>query len=202
MKRQVVVIHGGDNFKNRKDCLAFLKKMPIDFGRFTGKKKDWKTNLREGLGRKFEVVLPIMPNAFDARYDEWEVWFKKVIPHLKNGVILVGYSLGGTFLAKYLAENNFPKKIRATFLVAACFDDKDADYSLADFGLPKSLAKLAKQGGEIFIYQSKEDPIVSFADFYKFKKALPNARAVAFKNKGHFNQERFPELARAIKNLF
>ncbi|MGC9603511.1 MAG: alpha/beta hydrolase [Minisyncoccia bacterium] len=201
MKKQVVVIHGGDNFKNRKDCLSFMKKQKIDFERFNGKKRGWKTNLRDGLGSKFELVLPIMPNAFDARYVEWRVWFKKVIPFLRNGAILVGHSLGGTFLAKYLSENKFPKKIRATFLVAACYDDKDADYSLADFTLPKSLAKLAKQGGEIFIYQSKDDPIVPFTDFYKYKKALPGARAVVFKNKRHFTQETFPELARAIKKL-
>jgi predicted alpha/beta hydrolase family esterase len=201
MKRQVVIIHGGDNFRNQKELLSFLKKMPINFEQFTGEKKGWKTNLREDLGKKFEVILPIMPNAFDARYAEWRVWFKKVIPFLKDGVILIGYSLGGTFLAKYLAENRFPRKIRATFLIAACYDDKHANYFLADFKLPRSLAKLAKQGGEVFIYQSKDDPVVPFADFYKFKKALPNARAVIFKNKRHFNQERLPELARAIKKL-
>ncbi len=200
MKKQVVVIHGGDNFDTYKEYIKFLKGFKLDSNRF--KRIGWKENLRKDLGRGFEVILPKMPNPTNARYLEWRIWFGKMVPFLKKDVVLVGHSLGGIFLAKYLAENKLPKRVRATFLIAAPFDDKGCDYSLADFIIPKSLAKLAKQGGEIFIYQSKDDPLVPFADFGKYKKALPGARAVAFKNKGHFGQERFPELVREIKKLF
>ncbi|MGC9611011.1 MAG: alpha/beta hydrolase [Minisyncoccia bacterium] len=199
MKKQVVVIHGGDNFDSYKEYIKFLKGFKIDFERF--KKRNWKESLRQELGRGFEVVLPKMPNPTNAKYLEWRIWFRKIVPFFKKDVILVGHSLGGIFLAKYLAENKFPKRIKATFLIAAPFDDKDADYSLVDFVLPKSLKKLEKQGGKIFIYQSKDDPVVPFADFGKYKKALPNAYAVAFKNKSHFSQEKFPELVREIKRL-
>jgi len=200
MKKQVVVIHGGDNFDTYKEYIKFLKDFEIDFERF--KRKGWKQNLQKGLGKNFEVVLPEMPNKTNARYLEWQIWFKKLVPFFKKDVVLVGHSLGGIFLAKYLAENKLPKKIRATFLLAAPFDEKDSDYSLVDFVLPKSMAKLAKQGGQIFIYQSNDDPVVPFADFYKYKTALPNATAVMFENRGHFGQEKFPELAKAIKKLF
>lgn len=200
MKKQVVVIHGGDNFNSYKEYIKFLKGYKIKFEKL--KRLSWKENLRQDLGRGFEVILPSMPNKTNARYFEWKIWFRKIIPFLKKDVVLIGHSLGGIFLAKYLSENKFPKKIRATFLVAAPYDEKDADYLLLDFKLPESLARLSKQGGEIFIYQSEDDHVVPFADFYKYKKVLPNAHAAAFKDKGHFGQERFPELARAIKKLF
>jgi len=199
MKKQVIIIHGGNAFNSYKEYIKFLKNFRIDFTRF--KKSGWKQKLQHDLGRNFEVILPKMPNPTNAKYFEWRIWFRKLIPFFKKDVILVGHSMGGTFIAKYLTENKFPKAIKATFLIAAQFDEKNTDSLLVDFALPKNLANLIKQGGKIFIYQSKDDPVVLFANFYKFKQALPNAHALAFKKRGHFNQEKFPELARAIKKL-
>jgi hypothetical protein len=116
-------------------------------------------------------------------------------------LILLGHSLGGIFLAKYLSENKFPKKILAIFLISAPYEDKDADYSLCDFILPKSLSRLQKQGDKIFLYHSKDDSVVPFADLEKYKQAIPGAKAVIFKNKGHFDQAEFSELIRNIRNL-
>ena len=200
MKKQVVVIHGGDTFSTYKEYISFLKNYKIDFGRL--KKRGWKEGLSEKLGRGFEVLAPKMPNARNARYFEWKIWFRKFLPHIRNRVVLVGHSLGGIFLAKYLSENRFPKKIKGVFLVAAPHDDKDSDHSLADFVLPRNLKRLEKQSGRIFIYHSKDDPIVPFTDFKKYVKALARARAAAFKNRGHFAQEEFPEIVKDIKSLF
>ena len=58
------------------------------------------------------------------------------------------------------------------------------------------------QGGRIFIYQSKDDPVVNVADARKYKTVLPEAALVLFNKKGHFNEEKFPELVRTIKKLF
>jgi predicted alpha/beta hydrolase family esterase len=200
MKKQVVIIHGGETFASQKEYLRWLKGMKVHLDRY--RRTGWKENIRNDLGKGFDVILPQMPNKTNARYAEWSIVFKKIAPLLQNNVVLVGHSLGGTFLAKYLAENKFPKKIRATFLIAAPFDDKNSDDSLADFALPKSLARLAQQGGKLFIWQSQDDPVVPFADFYKYVRSLPTAQTLAFKRKSHFNQEHFPELAQAIRKLF
>ncbi len=63
-----------------------------------------------------------MPNKTNAQFEEWKIWFEKFIPFLNDGVILVGHSLGGVFLAKYLSENKFPKKIGGVFLVSAVYE--------------------------------------------------------------------------------
>ncbi|OGF72515.1 hypothetical protein A2W54_02925 [Candidatus Giovannonibacteria bacterium RIFCSPHIGHO2_02_43_13] len=106
-----------------------------------------------------------------------------------------------SILAKYLSENDFQKKITATFLVSAPYDDANSEYSLADFKLPRNLIKLAKQSDKIFLYQSKDDPVVPFADLRKYKQALPSANTQIFENRGHFLQEDFPELTDAILKL-
>ena len=202
MKKQIVVIHGGNVFRTRKEYLRHLRNYKLDFERLTT--SGWKENLRGKLGKNFEVVLLKMPNPWTARYAEWEIMFKKVFSFLSKNPLLVGHSLGGIFLAKYLSLNIFPKKIRAAILVAAPYDKKsiDARYSLGDFALPKSLSRFEKQCGNIFIYQSTDDPVVPFVDAKKYQKALPTAKAILFKNKGHFGQSAFPELVAHIKKLF
>jgi len=156
-------------------------------------------NLIDELDGEFEVILPDMPNKINAKYLEWKIWFEKFIPYFEPEMILIGHSLGGTFLAKYLSENKFPKKIRAVFLVAAPFNVESAKDSLADFILAEDLNKIAEQTKNIFLYYSQDDPQVSFDNFKKYESKLKNSVSRIFKNKGHFRQETFPELVEDIK---
>ncbi|MEK7194592.1 MAG: alpha/beta fold hydrolase [Patescibacteria group bacterium] len=198
-KRQVVVIHGGDTFGTYNEYVAYLKSMAVDLARIM--QKDWRDSLQGKLGEEYQVILPKMRNHNNAKYSEWKIYFDKVASLLDDGVVLIGHSLGGIFLAKYLSENKFPKVVKATILVAPPFDDSDSAYDLADFDLPTSLERLQKQGGKIFLYCSKDDPYGLFKDFEKYKKALPNVAVRVFENRGHFNQPEFPELIEDIKSL-
>lgn len=197
MKQQVVVIHGGDAFEKYEDYLKYLKSSEIDLERL--KSKGWKSNLAEDLGSDFDVILPRMPNPMNARYSEWKIWFDKVVPLLDENIILVGHSMGGIFLARYLSENTLDKQIKAVFLVAAPFYPKDAPS--VDFFLPDSLDGLKEQADKIFLYHSHDDPVVPFEDVEKYKKELPDARIQIFEDHGHFNGEHFPELAEDIQKL-
>lgn len=126
------------------------------------------------------------------------------VHNLTDNIILLGGSLGAIFLAKYLSENDFPVKIKAVFLLAGPFDDKsrsDIDYTLGDFVLPESLEKFASQAGKIFLYHSKDDPVVPFADQGKYAAKLPSAEKVVFEDKGHFNLKEFPEIVEKIRSL-
>ena len=201
MKQQIIVIHGGETFNTYKEYLSSLKRLRIDFKRYQTERIGWKNTLGKKLGKRFEVISPDMPNKKNVKYLEWKIWFEKFIPYIKPNVILVGHSLGGLFLVKYLSENKFPKKISATILVAAPYDDRCSKYHSAGFILPKSLKKFQKQGGKVFIYQSKDDPFVPFSDFKKYQKNLKNSTCRVFTNKGHFNLESFPELVKDIKKL-
>jgi len=143
-----------------------------------------------------------MPNALNAKYFEWQIWFKKLFPFLNKEVILIGGSLGGIFLVKYLSENKFPKKIKGLFLVAPPFGDRDKKYSLADFNPKiKNLKNIEKQCTYINIYHSKNDPVVPFEDFLNYKKYLTKANFHEFKNREHFSQEKFPEIIKDIKKI-
>jgi len=170
MKQQIIVIGGGNTFETYKEYLSYLKKQRIDFERYRTEQNGWKKTLEKKLGRKFEVILIDMPNKANAKYAEWKIWFEKFIPHIKPKAIFIGHSLGGIFIAKYLAENKLVKKILAVFLIAAPYEPEDASDSLADFVLPRKLDKLEAQTENIFIYQSKDDPVVLFINSEKYRK--------------------------------
>lgn len=198
MKKQIVVIHGGDTFENQEAYLNFLKNYEIDIERYKISKDDWKPDLRQKLGSDYEVILPIMPNKTNARFEEWKIWFEKIIPFLNEEIILIGHSLGASFLVKYLSENNLPKKLKAVFLVSGVFDTDSDGYSLHSFSLPE---KLDLQTENIYLYHSKDDPVVPFSALENFAKIFPKAHARIFEDRKHINQEEFPELVQDIQNL-
>ena len=198
MKKQVLVIHGGDAFATYEEYLSFLRNYEVDLESL--KRKGWKEALQEKLGNEYEVIAPKMPNKSNAKYIEWKIWFEKYLPFVNDGVILLGHSMGGSFLAKYLSEEKFPKKIHATFLVSAPYDI-DEDRALVEFVPPDSLSLLEEQGGEVFLYHSKDDPLVPFGELEKYQRALPKARVHTFEDRGHFGQEEFSEIIQDLQSL-
>ena len=200
MKKQVIVIHGGDTYDTYEQYIAALKRDTLNWEKM--RLKRWKETLGEKLGRGFDVVAPRMPNSLNARYLEWDIWFRKFIPHMNREVILIGGSLGGIFLAKYLSENKFPKKIRGIFLIAPPFKGNNSKDPMADFILPKNMSRLAKYGNKVHLYHSTDDKIVHTLDFDRYLKALPQAQVRIFKDRGHFLGDKFPELVRDIKTLY
>lgn len=200
MKKQILVIHGGTTFDTYREYLSFLRKAKISLDDFRPR-SDWKDNLSKKLGKNFDVLQPSMPNKKNARYKEWKIWFDKIIPLLDKRIVIVGHSMGGIFLAKYLSENIVPRLIVATILVAAPYDNSTGNESLGDFKLPQSLIKFAKQSKKIYLIQSEDDPSVPFDNLEKYKKGLPDAKTVIFKDRGHFRQETFPEIVKLIKEF-
>ena len=198
MKKQVIVIHGGGVFANYKEYIAFLEKREINL-KYNG---DWKKYLGRKLGKDFEVIYPEMPNYSSARYLEWKIWFEKIFPFLEKKVVLIGHSLGALFLARYLSENKFPKKVLATILVAAPYDDKKSIARSAGFVLKKDLSKIQDQSEKLIFYHSRDDNDVPFECFEKYKKFLPEASFKEFKGRGHFRQKSFPEIVREIRKVF
>ena len=198
-KTQILMIHGGMTFKNRKDYLYFLKNREISIE----KKVRWSEDyLDKELGNNFEIIRPRMPLADNAIYEEWKIHFERYFPYLKNNIILIGNSLGGIFLSKYLSENKFPRKIMSTYLICAPFDNTPGgEYLVGGFNLKKDLSLIEKNSKNLYLLFSKDDDIVPVSHAKKYEKKLKNARIIIYKSKnGHFKVSKFPEIVKMIKN--
>jgi predicted alpha/beta hydrolase family esterase len=199
MRQQIFVIHGGDAFDVYEEWLTYLRSKEINLER--AKLRDWKARLEETLGEDFEVIFPRMPNSQNAKYEEWKIWFEKHIPFLHDGVILIGHSLGGVFLARYLSEETFPKSIKATLLIASPFDVDGGRPMQGGFCVGESLSKLKEQGGVVVLYHSQDDSVVAFSEMTKYSALLSSAELRVFEDRGHFNQEEFPEILEEIRAI-
>ena len=197
MKKQIVIIHGGNTFATQEEYLNFLRNYEINIERYKTDKDDWKPWIRKIL-QNFEVIIPQMPNKTNCQYEEWKLWFEKFIPFLNDEVILIGHSQGGIFLAKYLSENQFPKKIKAVMLVSAPYDKDSEGYPVLSFSLPPTLNL---QTENAYVYHSKDDPVIPFQALEQYQGHLPQANVRILEGRQHINQEEFPELLEDIIKL-
>ncbi len=202
MKKQVVFIHGGEAYSQYDAFLEHLRTCEID--PLAKPSSRWHKNLSEDLGSDFEVFSPRMPNTENAKYLEWKLWFERFIPLLKDGVVLIGHSLGGYFLVKYLLEEQFPVSIKALYLVATPFEpDTNGLEDGGDFHFEHgNVPKLAQMAQNIVIVHSADDFVVSVDHAYHYKEALPEAKFLLFQDRLHFWQESFPELITDIQSHF
>ncbi len=76
-------------------------------------------SLQELLGAAYQVHYPMMPNEADPEYEAYKTQIAKEIASLYGEIFLIGHSMGGTVLLRYLTEERVEKPIAGIFLVAA-----------------------------------------------------------------------------------
>lgn len=194
---QVVFIDGGMTFSNRENYLDFLKNSEVSLE----DEDTWNEGsyLEESLEN--EVVRVDMPCRDNARYEEWRITFENYIPLLSDQIILIGLSLGGTFLAKYLSENKFPKEIVSAYLIGTPYDDDLIGEELAgDFTINSELTLIEENCNNLTLMFSKDDDIVPLRHADKFREKLSDAEIITYESiNGHFQVRELPELIGKIK---
>ncbi len=198
-KIQIFLIHGGMTFRNKKDYLHFLKTREISIE----EKIRWSNEfLKKNLGKDFEIIKPSMPLPENAKYNEWKIHFERHFPQLRTNIILIGNSLGGIFLAKYLSEHEFPKRILSTYLICPPYDNSLPGEDLVGcFKLKSDLSLLEKNSKNLYLMFSKDDDVVPVSHAEKYRKKLKNAKIIIYKSKnGHFKISKFPEIIKMIEN--
>jgi len=197
-KPQIVYIHGGSTFGRRADYLKFLKNRPVS----TLERVRWSEAYFDGeLASRCEIIRPKMPCPERAVYADWKIHFERYIPLLRSNVILAGSSLGGMFLARYLAENRFPKRILSVYLVCPPFDNTLPGEELCGgFRLPRSLKLLEANCRRLTLCFSKDDTTVPVSHAAKYARRLKKAEMIIYESKnGHFKVAEFPELVKMIQ---
>ena len=199
MKKQIIVIHGGTTFPTYDAYIEHLTTLDIDIARLRYK-VDWKGTMAHDLGNDYDVLTPKMPNATNAQYKEWQLWFGNILTKIHGDIILIGHSLGGAFLLKYLSENTIKNKINALFLIAAPIESEKDEY-LGEFTKPDDTSNILHQTKKIYIMHSEDDKVVPYTQSQSLHKSIPGSELMTLQDYGHFNKEHFPELIKKIKSI-
>jgi predicted alpha/beta hydrolase family esterase len=182
MKRQVLFIQGGGDGAHEAD----------------GKLVD---SLRWALGPEYEVLYPRMPNEGSPDYASWKPCISQELDALDGEIVLVGHSLGGYFLARYLGEEyKGGRQILGVFLVSTPYPGGDDNWVYEGFTLPEDLAAKFPTGAAIFLYHSRDDESVPFTHVRLYAKEFPEATLRETRG-GHQLDEDLTAVAQDIKSL-
>ena len=198
-KRQFLYINGWNPKERFNSYYDFLHS--LEYNPFEEVFLSWNKTLGKKLWDEWEYFRAPFQERGYADYQAWKIMFEKMFPYLRDDVIIGAWSLGGTFIIKYLSENIFPVKIKRLIFVAAALHDSKQE-KLGSFTLNKqTISTITSQIGEIIVYHSRDDSIVPFSDFEMMKVYFPEATFREFTDKGHFYLEaELPEIIEDIKS--
>jgi predicted alpha/beta hydrolase family esterase len=155
-------------------------------------------SLQAALGSDYDVQFPRMPKESNPEYLSWKTEIGRRLDRLRGEPLLVGHSVGGAMLLKYLSETKVDGPVAGLFLLAAPFIGADEkwqdDAAQIDFS---NISEMPRT----FLYHCHDDEIVPFSHLALYCGKVPSAKVRAFRNGGHQFRNRMAEIALDIKNL-
>lgn len=146
----------------------------------------WLKDRLEKLG--CNVIIPHFPTPENQSLENWFKILKEYTKHYNKNTILIGHSLGGSFLLRAL--ETYEPKIKDAFIVAAPIGIRpiknyESDRSFLG-GFAFDWEKIKSRCGKFFIFHSDSDPYVCLDNGKKLANEL-SANLLVIPNAGHFN---------------
>ena len=159
----------------------------------------WLKSELEKLGHK--VFVPKFPTPKNQNLENWLKVFKDHEEYLDDDSVLIGHSLGATFILTILET----RKVKAAFLVAGFIgllgiDSDNINKTISDRKF--NFQKIKENCKKFFIYSSDNDPYVPLDKGKELARNLESELKI-IKNACHFNEKagykQFPLLLEDIK---
>ncbi|HEY5748445.1 MAG TPA: alpha/beta fold hydrolase [Chryseolinea sp.] len=182
MKKQVLFVHcGGTQGPNcgSRDLVDYLK---------------------GELGASYDVLYPQMPDPDNPQYALWKHTLQHALHYVDDNIILIGHSLGGSVLLKFLSEEVSEKNIAGLFLIAPPFFSTRT-WHVHDFIIQDCLFQRLQQVGHIFLYHSHDDEVVPVGHQALYSDKLPTAAVRELAEGGHLFTGGIVDLVADIKTL-
>lgn len=157
--------------------------------------------MEKELGEEFELRHPAMPAPESPVYEDWKREIKEGFTNLSKGSILIGHSLGGSALLKFLSEEKLELSFSALILIASPVWGMNADWDKEDFLLASGFPSKLPEGLAIFLFYSVHEEVVPFEHAEKYAELLPSARLRQIPGSSHLFENGLPELVEEIKCL-
>lgn len=182
MKRTVLFIHSAgpqDQNQGSSNLIAYLEKELKD---------------------TYQFVFPRMPAPENPKYISWKNQLEKELNILHGEVILVGHSLGGSVLLKYLSEESCNLTISGLFIIASPYWGLDENWQLKDFILQNLFEENLPSIPNLFLYHSRDEEIVPFTHNKMYAEKLPHAITRELEGKEHLFLNGFPILVNDLSS--
>ncbi len=161
---------------------------------------DLVASLRLQLLDKYDIHYPIINNPEAPTYKMWKKLFSTEFKKIKQPIILIGHSLGGSMLLKYLSEENPKIEVSALFLIATPQWGKNG-WDVDDFVLQQNFEAELKHITEVYLYQCQNDAIVPISHLNFYEMAFPHSIVRVLNGTDHAFSTGLPELVSDLKAL-
>jgi predicted alpha/beta hydrolase family esterase len=131
-------------------------------------------SLQQALGHEYDVRYPEMPDESNPDMQTWKTKITRELESLDGRVMLVGHSLGGVALLKFLSEENIAKPIAGLFLLAVPSWDEE-NWNFDNLKLPRDLAAKLLSIPQVFLYHNRDDEIAPFRHLALHAARFPHA---------------------------
>lgn len=159
-------------------------------------------SLKNELSEKLKISHPNMPDPETPVYIDWKERFESELMKYKQGsLVLIGHSLGGSFLLKYLSEEAINFSIDGLFIVSAPVWGIDREWQLTDFFLNEDFEKTLPSIKTIYLYHSIEEEIVPFKHHEYYAEKLPKATTRKIEGAEHLFEQGLPILIEDIRRI-
>lgn len=180
MRKRVLFVHGGGKGAYEED-------------------RKLAASLQDALGADYDVRCPKMPDEDSPEYGAWRDRISQELAALHDEVFLVGHSLGGSILLKYLTEEESAEPVAGLFLLAAPLWGAE-DWEVEEYALRSRFASRLPSELPVFLYHSRDDEVVPFTHLALYAEKLPQATARELDGRGHQFEDDLSEVARDIKS--
>ena len=136
----------------------------IIHGVYANPDANWFPWLKKELeSRGYEVIVPKFPTPLDQSLESWTRVIENYENKINEETVLIGHSLGASFVLNYLEKTN--KKIKAAYLVAGFhkllggqYDELNKSFLDKEF----NWEKIKSSCGKFFVFASDNDEYVPF----------------------------------------
>ena len=153
--------------------------------------------LRSKLSDQFEILFPKIEKPGSPAYSKFKEMFDSSFAKINEPVILIGHSLGGSTLLKYLSEEKHNISISALFLVSV----PHWKSNMKEFELRENFERSLKDIPKIFLYHSKHDAEAPIESLEFYKRKFKAAAVHELPGKEHIFSKGLPALVSDIKKL-